>query len=379
MQIALNAQLLGTGADYRSAGVSNYSRQLLLALGELAQARPDLHLTAFVPTADLTIPGVTLRPTRLPMRRPPVRIAWEQLLLPRALRREQADLVHGLVNVLPLATRVPGVVTIHDLSFIRTPEKFPPLKRWYLTQLCRASVTRASHVIAVSQQTAHDVQELFQVPVARTTVIHNGVAPQFTPGTADQIAHFRQARQLPARFILYLGTLEPRKNLPLLIRAYAQWRQQAAPAEQAVKLILAGGKGWYYDEIFQLVTHLGLQVDVLFPGFIPDAELADWYRAAELFVYPSLFEGFGLPVLEAMACGAPVICSAIPCLLEVVGQATLTFPATDEVALRNCLHQVMTMPTLRQQLRTAGLGQAAHFSWRKTAQATLAVYQWLFV
>lgn len=378
MQVALNAQLLGTGADYRSAGVSNYSRQLLFALGELAQARPDLHLTAFVPTAELTIPGVTLRPTRLPVRRPPVRIAWEQLLLPLALHREQADLIHGLVNVLPLATSVPGVVTVHDLSFVRTPEKFPPLKRWYLTQLCRASVTRARHVIAVSQQTAHDIQAIFQVPPARITVVHNGVAPHFTPGTADQIAYFRQARQLPDRFILYLGTLEPRKNLPLLIRAYAQWRQHAVPADQTVKLILAGGKGWYYDEIFQLVTQLGLQADVLFPGFIPDAELADWYRAAELFVYPSLFEGFGLPVLEAMACGTPVICSAIPCLLEVAGQATLTFPATDEAALRHGLHQLMTMPPLRQHLRAAGLGQAAHFSWQKTAAATLAVYQWLF-
>jgi len=378
MQIALNAQLLGTGADYRSAGVSNYSRQLLLALGQVAQTRADLHLTAFVPTADLTIPGITLRSTRLPMRRPPVRIAWEQLLLPPALRQVQADLVHGLVNVLPVATSVPGVVTIHDLSFIRTPEKFPPLKRWYLTQLCRASVTRARHVIAVSQQTAHDLHFLFKVPPAKTTVIHNGVGPQFTPGTAAQIAHFRQVRQLPERFILYLGTLEPRKNLPLLIRAYAHWRQQAAPAEQAVKLVLAGGKGWYYDEIFQLVTHLGLQADVLFPGFIPDADLANWYRAAELFVYPSLFEGFGLPVLEAMACGAPVICSAIPCLLEIIGQAALTFPAADEAALRHCLHQAMTTPSLRHQLQTAGFDQATHFSWAKTAQATLAVYQWLF-
>lgn len=378
MQVALNAQLLGTGADYRSAGVSNYSRQLLLALGQLAQTRPDLHLTAFVPTADLTIPGVTLRPTRLPMRRPPVRIAWEQLLLPRALRREQADLVHGLVNVLPLATRVPGVVTVHDLSFVRTPEKFPPLKRWYLTQLCRASVARARHAIAVSQQTAHDLQAIFQVPPARITVIHNGVAPHFTPGTVDRSAYFRQARQLPDRFILYLGTLEPRKNLPLLIRAYARWRQHAAPADQAVKLILAGGRGWYYDEIFTLVTKLGLEADVLFPGFIPDAELADWYRAAELFVYPSLFEGFGLPVLEAMACGTPVICSAIPSLEEVVGVAALTFPATDEAALLSCLQQVMATLPLHQQLGAAGVRQASHFSWHKTAEATLAVYQWLF-
>ena len=379
MRVALNAQLIGAGDDYRNAGVSQYSRQLLQALGALAQTRNDLHLTAYVPAGALTIPGVTLVPSRLPTQRPPVRIVWEQLLLPAQLHQHHADLIHGLVNVLPLTTSRPGVVTVHDLSFVRAPETLQPLRRWYLTQLCRASVVRARHIIAVSSQTAQDLEDCFQIPAAKITVIHNGVAPHFTPGEAGAIEAFRHKRELPARFILYLGTLEPRKNLPLLIKAYARWRQVAFPADREVKLVIAGGKGWYYAEIFQLVTELDLQEAVIFPGFIPEAELADWYRAAELFIYPSLLEGFGLPVLEAMACGTPVVCSAIPSLLEIVGDSALTFPATDEAALVTQLQRAIASPNLRQNLKRQALRQSAQFSWQKSAEQTLNVYQWLFM
>ena len=153
----------------------------------------------------------------------------------------------------------------------------------------------------------------------------------------------------------------------------------AFPADREVKLVIAGGKGWYYAEIFQLVTELDLQEAVIFPGFIPEAELADWYRAAELFIYPSLLEGFGLPVLEAMACGTPVVCSAIPSLLEIVGDSALTFPATDEAALVTQLQRAIASPNLRQNLKRQALRQSAQFSWQKSAEQTLNVYQWLFM
>jgi len=141
-----------------------------------------------------------------------------------------------------------------------------------------------------------------------------------------------------------------------------------------VKLILAGGKGWYYDTVFALVEALGMTEAVLFPGFIPSDELPDWYRAAELFVYPSLLEGFGLPVLEAMACGIPVVCSQADGLLEVVGSAAVTFAAEDEAALTSILRSLSANPAQRAHLRTLGLAQAAHFAWRKAAQQMLALY-----
>lgn len=379
MNVCLNAQLISAAAGYRGAGVNHYARQLLGALGELAAAGATPHrFTAFVHTSDLQIRGVDLAVTQFPLERPAARIAWEQTLFPLTLARRRADLVHGLVNVLPLATRVTGVVTVHDLSFVLTPETLPPLKRVYLTRLCAASVRRAAAVVAVSRQTAADVIRCFNTPPAKVHVVYNGVASTFTPGDPEKIEHFRRSRHLPPRYLLYLGTLEPRKNLVLLIRAFARWRAaQAAEAgaeSTELKLILAGGKGWYYDTIFAEVQALGLAEAVLFPGFIPAAELPDWYRGATAFVYPSLFEGFGLPVLEAMACGVPVICSRAESLLEVAGAAALTVSTADEESLAHAIHLLCDQPALAVELRRRGLQQAAKFSWRRSAEQTIQVY-----
>ncbi len=375
MHIAINAQLLSDQASYRGAGVSNYSRHLLQHLGELVgQHGTEHHFTAFVNTPAFRADGMALDVTHWPLQQPLARIAWEQLILPLKLRQMQADLVHGLVNVLPLTTNKPGVVTVHDLSFVRMPEKLRLTKRLYLAQLCRASVAKAAHVIAVSQQTADDLMHYFDVAAHKISVVHNGVAAEFTPGAARLIGNFRADRGLPERFLLYVGTLEPRKNLELLIKAFARWRSQANEQEREVKLVLAGAKGWFYTQVFQLVKALGLEQSVLFPGFILEAELPNWYRAAEGFVYPSLFEGFGLPVLEAMACGTPVLCSQIPSLLEVVGDSALTFPPHSEEDLATSLALLLNQPALRLALRAKGLRQAQNFSWQRTAQATAAVY-----
>ncbi|MCX6049366.1 MAG: glycosyltransferase family 1 protein [Chloroflexi bacterium] len=375
MHIAINAQLLSDQASYRGAGVSNYSRHLLQHLGQsVGSGGTEHHFTAFINTPDFQADGITLALTRPSLQQPLARIVWEQLVLPLKVHQLHADLVHGLVNVLPLTTAKPGVVTVHDLSFVRMPEKLRLAKRLYLARLCQASVTKAAHVIAVSQQTADDLMGYFDVAARKISVVHNGVTAAFTPGTPQQAAQFRTDRALPERFLLYVGTLEPRKNLTLLIKAFAQWRSQASAEDRSLKLILAGAKGWFYTEIFQWVKTLGLEQDVLFPGFIPDADLPAWYRAAEGFVYPSLLEGFGLPVLEAMACGTPVLCSQIPSLLEIIGDSALTFPAHDEAALAASLALLINQSALRVALRQKGLAQARNFSWQRTAQATIAVY-----
>ncbi len=384
MHIALNAQLLDTSHSYRGAGVSTYCLRLLEQLGALtvaptASSSPEVmrraaRFTAFVSTPSLQLPGIRLQQTHLPPHQPWVRILWEQSVFPLALRQQGVDLVHGLVNVLPLATTVPTLVTVHDLSFLRMPEKFPVAKRWYLSQWCRASVRKARHIIAVSRQTATDLQQFWGIDEAKISVIYNGVGTEFVPASTLAIEAFRRERGLPTRFFLYLGTLEPRKNLPLLIRAFAQWRAETTVANREIKLVIAGAKGWFYEQIFALVTQLQLREVVLFPGFVPATELPDWYRAAELFIYPSLFEGFGLPVVEAMACGAPVICSDTGSLVEVAGNSALTFPAQDEAALVDRLHQIMTDAPLRQELRRLGLARAQQFSWQSTAAATFDLY-----
>jgi len=376
MHIAINAQLLSDQQSYRGAGVSNYSRHLLASLGELVEDGSTGHrFTAFVNTSHAETAGIHIQRTRWPLQRPLARIIWEQSRLPLQLQQLRADLVHGLVNVLPLTTRVPGVVTVHDLSFMRMPESLTVARRTYLTRLCQASVQRAAHVIAVSRQTADDVMHYFDIPAAKISVVHNGVAASFVPGDSITTAAFRQTKNLPARFLLYLGTLEPRKNLELLLKAFARWRNQARADERQIKLVLAGGKGWFYTEIFWLVNALDLEQSVLFPGFIAENELPHWYQAAEGFVYPSRFEGFGLPVLEAMACGTPVLCSQASSLLEIVGTSTLTFPSHSEEELAAGLALLTGQPALRADLSAKGLVQARQFTWRNTAQATIAVYE----
>jgi glycosyltransferase involved in cell wall biosynthesis len=281
--------------------------------------------------------------------------------------------------VLPLATRRPGVVTVHDLSFLRLPELFPPYKRAYLTALCRASVARARQIVAVSQQTADDLAAAWRVDRERLLVAPNGVDPRFSPGTAAQAAAFRQARGLPQRTWLFVGTLEPRKNLSVLLNAFARWRQSAPFAEpqaqDAPHLVIVGGKGWYYETIFAEVASLGLAEWVHFPGFVPEEELPQWFRAAELFVYPSRYEGFGLPVVEAMACGTPVICSDAPGVREVAGDAALLLAPHDVDAWVAGLSMAATQPAFRDALRSAGLERAKRFTWETAAAVTIDAYE----
>ncbi len=257
LHVGVNAHLLSSAAGYRSAGVSNYSRHLLTALGQLAgEPQTEVRVTAYLHVANFAPAGVALHVGAAALEQPALRIAWEQSVLPWKLAQHHVDVVHGLVNVLPLATRRPGVVTVHDLSFLRFPELFKPYKRAYLTAMCRAGVARAAQIVAVSRRTAADLTHFWGVEAGKIVVAPNGVDARFFPVEVEQRAAIRQAQGLPDRYWLYLGTLEPRKNLSLLLEAFAQWR--ASPdADRALRLVLAGGKGWYYDAIFAQVRGIG--------------------------------------------------------------------------------------------------------------------------
>lgn len=383
MHIAINAQLLSVNQTYRNAGVSVYSQHLLEYLGRMGKNQETDHqFAAFTHVRGLAEHGIDLGcvknlATDLPVGKPIVRIGWEQTILPLKLRQLGVELMHGLVNILPLASRIPSVVTVHDLSFLRMPRVLPPLKRAYLARLCRASVSKALHVIAVSQQTAQDIVHAFGTPSRKISVIYNGVDERFQPAERRVLENFRQQQQLPDRYLLYVGTLEPRKNLITLIQAFAHWRKVSNPDDREVKLILAGAKGWFYEQIFSQVVELDLQDTVLFPGYVSSVDLPNWYSGAEAFVYPSRLEGFGLPVLEAMACGTPVICSQIPSLCEIAGDAALTFDvdAADGVSqLSAHLSLIVGQSALRKMMREHGLAHAHHFSWNRTAAETVAVY-----
>jgi glycosyltransferase involved in cell wall biosynthesis len=365
--IGVNAQLLTLDGNYRSAGIHSYIYNLL---HHLPEADPTFFYTVFVGDRRCAgLPRIERRLTRLPTYRPAVRIVWEQLAQPWAMRRAGVDLIHGPAFVGPQAGGCPFVVTVHDLSFLLYPQGFRALNRFYLRTFTRLSVRRACRVIAVSERTRQDLIRCYDLSPAKIDVVYNGVDAGFRPLSNDRVSAFRVARSLPERFILFVGTLEPRKNVVRLIEAYAHLAPGRPP------LLIVGGKGWLYDEIFARVEARNLGSEVRFVGHVPGEELPLWYNAADLFIYPSLYEGFGLPPLEAMACGTPVVASTASSLPEVVGQAGLLVDPTDVEALAVAMRRLLADREQREEMRAAGLARVQCFSWQTTASRTVDSYR----
>jgi glycosyltransferase involved in cell wall biosynthesis len=303
IHVGVNAHLLSLAESYRSAGITWHIYHLLRYLPE---ADSQIDYTVFLSERRyVAAPGVQVRLSRLPTHRPWARIVWEQVAQPGAVSRAGVDLIHEPAFVGPLASACPFVVTIHDLSFLFYPQGFRTLNRLYLKLFTRWSVQRARRIIAVSESTKRDLVQHYGISPARIDVVYNGVDPSFRLLPAAEVAAFKAERGLPDRFILFVGTLEPRKNVVRLIESYAHLPKARPP------LMLVGGRGWLYDKIFARVEALNLADEIRFVGYIPAEDLCLWYNAADLFVYPSLYEGFGLPPLEAMACGTPVVTSMV--------------------------------------------------------------------
>jgi glycosyltransferase involved in cell wall biosynthesis len=242
----------------------------------------------------------------------------------------------------------------------------------YYGQIKRA-VESADGIIAVSENTRRDLAELLGVPTERVDVIYHAADERFRPLDDQAAKEFCQEHDLPESFILWVGILEPRKNLEVLLRALTILRDKEKELHH--KLVVAGAKGWLYENTIKLVDELRLADDVIFFGTASVADLLLLYNGARLFVFPSLYEGFGLPPLEAMACGTPVVCSRTSSLPEVLGEAALYFDPLDAEALAEAIQRLAEDEGLRQELRQRGLEQAAKFSWQKTAEQTLAVYR----
>ncbi|MFV9504856.1 MAG: glycosyltransferase family 4 protein [Oscillochloridaceae bacterium umkhey_bin13] len=373
MHIAINAHLLAHTNSFRRAGISHYVEQTLLHLGQLDHHnRYDVYTTRGLTAEALPLPpNFRVIPSRLPTINPRVRIPWEQLLAPLLLRASRADLFHGVHSVVPLVGSVPSVVTVHDLAFIRFTQTFRAYNRAYLDFATRLSVRRASRILVVSEHTKREVVGLLGVDPARVVVTPNAVREHFRVPSNTELDAFRARKGLPERFVLYVGTLEPRKNLTTLLEAYAE-----VARSHNVPLLIGGGKGWLYDAVFRRLDELGLRERVQFVGYLDEAELPLWYAAASVFVFPSLYEGFGMPPLEAMACGTPVITSNSSSLPEVVGDAGLTAPPHDAAAFADAIRRVLSDADLHAELRQRGLARArTAFDWRITAERTLRAYE----
>jgi len=368
LRIALNAQLLSFADSYRSGGISRVIYHTLHELGRDARGNSYEVFVAEAPSANgwgqlnFHTSGVrTLTPT--------VRILWEQTLFARELRRMQPDLVHGMAYALPVGWNGPGVVTVYELSFLLYPRAFNPANRIYLAATTRAAVKRARRVLTISEHVKRDIVRLLRLPEENVDVTYPAVEHRFRTLPEAEVEAFRLARGLPDAFIFAVGTLEPRKNLVGLLSAYAQMSKPRPP------LYVAGGQGWRVSPIFDTVRQLHLTEEVHFLGFVPEDELPLWYNAARLFVYPSLYEGFGLPVLEAMACGTPVITSTAASLPEVGGKAAMLVAPHDVGRIAEEMQHVLNDPQRRMEMRAAGRIQASRFSWRAMTDQTVDSYR----
>ena len=381
MHIGINAQLLSFSQNYRNGGVSRYIRYLLTELAK----RPGQHeYSVFVNGLDVVErldaltahhPHITYISSPWSESQPAARIGWEQFTLPSLIRQKQIAVLHSPVNVLPerLPHSCAGVVTLHDLAFLHFPDVLTRSKRVYHRIFTLRSIRKASMVIAVSESTKQDAVELVGIPPERVQTVYTCLDTRFAQRlAAETVQAFRQKQGLTEGYLLYLGTLEPRKNIPTLIEAFARLRKIYGRSE---KLVLAGGKGWLYDAIFDRVRQLGLASEVIFPGYVADTEQALWYAAADVFVYPSLYEGFGIPVTEALACGTPVVTSNVSSLPEAGFDIALTVDPFDVEAMATAIHTVLTDEALRQKCRTMAPLVAEKFSAQRIVEQTLRVYE----
>lgn len=367
--IAMNAHLLASGNGYRQAGIHRYIYNVLTHLPSLDDS---FSYTVLLNHAlDKTLPRVQEQKGMFDTSSPLKRILWEQVIQPFALRRLKPDLYHAMAFVMPRFLACPSIVTIYDLSFVRYPEVLSTLRRRYLQTFTRESCQRATRIIAISESTADDLVKLWGIRREKIDVAPPGVSPEFRPLPPDQIETFRQKAKLPPRFLLFLGTLEPRKNLPMLLRAYARLPEDR---RNEMHLILGGGQGWMTEAIFATIAQHQLEKTVHLPGYIAPEDLIFWYNAAEALVYPALYEGFGIPILEALACGKPVLVSRSSSLPEAAGEVGILLPPDDENAWTDAIQTLIDTPPTPAIFQPQASAWAAQFTWERTARITLESY-----
>ncbi len=364
-----------TAAVRQGAGIGRYTRSLIGALPALDHEN-SYRLFVAARGVEAKVPEApNFRAVRLPVTDRETALVWQRLRLPIPidLCLGPLDLFHSPDFVLPPVLTGRKVLTVHDLSFLRVPEYAHPVLREYLCRVVPRSVHRADLVLADSASTRTDVIELLRVPEDRVQIVYAGVEDRFRPVTdAATLAAVRERYGLDRPFILGLGTLEPRKNFVGLIEAFARLIQRRHLPHD---LVIVGGKGWLYEPIFQRVRGLGLEGRVHFPGHVADDDLPAVYTLAACLAYPSFYEGFGIPALEAMACGTPVVTTRASSLPEVAGPAALYVDPHDNEGLVEALDRVLHDEALRRELEAAGHRQAAQFTWQRAAQTLLSAYR----
>ena len=366
-----------TAAVRQSGGIGRYVREMVHALADVDQTN---QYSLFYASKYKAARGILDLPDNFHIRHLPVNDIWLARIWQRIRLPVPVEFITGAVDIYhspdftlpPTLQGVPTLLTVHDLSFLRDPESASPGLRGYLEIAVKRSVRLATHVLADSQSTKDDLIELYSTPENKITVLYPGVSSDFRP--IIDPAKLRQVRKRyklgTEPFVLSVGTLQPRKNHLTLIKAF-----EIALGDSEYNLVLAGGKGWSYEEVYDLVESRGLQNRVLFPGFVAEDDLSALYSSAHIMTFPSLYEGFGLPVLEAMACGLPVIASSVSSLPEVTGNAALLVDPSNVEDMADAMLKLVENVDLRKSLSNKGFKRVEQFSWYTSAKTLLGVYR----
>jgi len=371
LRIAIDAHSIGA----KLGGNESYALNLIEALAQIDQVN---QYTLYVTTAEAhdrfhqRWPNFKVRRT-LP-HTPLIRIP---LTLSSELRKNPVDMLHVQFTAPPFCP-CPVIVSIHDLSFEHLPQTFNRRSRTQLRLTVRHSARRAAHILTLSEHTRRDVIDTYGIDAAKVTAIPLAAPKHFVPVKDDkELQRVRHNYGIDTDYILSVGSIQPRKNLVRLINAYAELRA-AHSSNICPKLVIVGKCGWLYDETFRALEETGVRDSVVLTGYVPESDLPALYTGAICFVYPSYFEGFGLPPLEAMKCGAPVIVGNATSLPEVVGDAALQVDPFDVSAITAAMDQIITNTELRKDLSTKGQARANLFDWKDTAERTLAVYDQVY-
>jgi len=347
------------------SGVVRYTHELVRALASML---PDL--TLFVTRADSMLDGVAVRQVRAPFATPNeyARAFWEQVIVPVEVARLAPDVYHSPNYILPIAVRCPSVVTVHDLAYMES-SLHRIRSHLYLSALTALAIRKATRIICPSTFTRAELVRHYPALADRIRVVGEGVDDRFSPQPQKSVDRFRDRLGLHRPYVLFVGTVEPRKNIARLIRAF-----DAAVARHGFEheLVIAGNSGWRNGDVQLEISLARARVRLL--GYVADQDLALLYSGADLFAYPALYEGFGLPPLEAMACGTPVLTSNQGALPEVVGDAAVMVDPQDEQAIATAISDLLGDPARRARLKQLGLEQAKKHRWEVAAEQTLAVY-----
>jgi glycosyltransferase involved in cell wall biosynthesis len=361
-----------SAAVHSKAGLGRYSESLARAI---ATTQPDRFSLFYNRGRDGVLPetlqGLPRRQVSLGYK------PWRMAVLLGQMARvgfnrlaPGATLFHSTEHLLLPLSNVPTILTVHDLIYKLYPEYHKKLNYVYLNRAMPLFCRRAGAIIAVSEATKRDIVSYYGTDPAKIHVVHEAAAGHFRPPDQEEIGRVRQKYQLPARFLLHLSTIEPRKNLERLVDAFLILRNR----DENLSLILAGARGWLYNDFFARIKAEGLESVVRPLGWVPDEDLPAVIGAATLAVQPSLYEGFGLPILEHMACGQVVAASNSSSHPEVGGEAAAYFPATDTAEMVNVIERLLINKDEYTRRRLAGLDQAQKFSWSRAAAETIAIY-----